>query len=385
MGLGNCLLQLTINSYKKIVGSNDEKEAKSNSNTDASELPTKYSETKQYETIRLSKSTTNNSFVDTIPRLEDSVHLLGLTIEYASTEKQNCIQDVEIEIGGITYVKVPYSILLALADVQETPTKTFIKIDFSTFIREITLIRLAYHEIKFRVNLASDTHNIATINLHTEYHCHDVEYRRALAGHPRTETPIQYFETIQPSTSTTNTFTAPIRPATGYLKGVVVEYPAYLIENVNMTIGKHDRFNYTQDDLRFYSQKLTDTLTYIPLNIDADIKTLSMSDADKSFSMHGLRTFEFYTSNEGQAFRCTGKPCCGEMKNGCKDKNVPTKEEVRKMIKEGNDHIGHYMTPQLIVKTTGEPTTAEMKFHAVVFNVFEIVSGMAKMVDFLVD
>jgi hypothetical protein len=43
------------------------------------------------------------------------------------------------------------------------------------------------------------------------------------------------------------------------------------------------------------------------------------------------------------------------------------------------------MTPSLAIKTSGEAIDRTIRYHAVVFNVFEIVSGMAKMVDFLAD
>lgn len=335
------------------------------------------------ETIKESLQKNGNIFGCDVPRHADIAKFIGLTIESEEQYSPSDIKDIEIIIGPTTYVRIPYNILIALAEVKTSGTKTHIKIDFSMFIRELIMIRMACMCVAIRVNLA-EINNIKGVTLHIEYTYRNTEVRRQLARAKLSESIIQTFETIEPTKAEDGiTFTAPVRPESGYLKGIVVEYPVDQIEGVQMRIGNNDRYNYDKDDLFFNAQQLSDNLLFIPFTNSANLKsTETPVTTAELFSMHGLRYMEFYSSDAGLAQSRKKRQCCPDHINAAANIPSMSSEEIDKIVREGNDEIGKRLTPVVTIKTSDATATNQMRIHAVNINVYEVKSGCASLVDF---
>jgi hypothetical protein len=330
------------------------------------------------------KKNDTNSFEVTISRQGDVVRFMGFTIDSNTTHTPSHIKDVEIMFSNQTYIKIPYNILFALADVKHNGTKTNVKIDCRMFIREIILLRMAFIELKVRVNCV-DSSNIKSITLHCEFSYRNAKVRSQLTQAKSSETVIQTFDTIGPTKAEDDiTFTAPVRPKSGFLKGVVIEYPVEEIENVQMRIGNYDRYNYDKDDLFFNSQKLTDNLLFIPFANSASLSSTEQPTTAELLSMHALSYNEFYSSNTGIAQIKKRRQFCPDYIAA--GENIPymSNEDIEKIIREGNEDVGKRFTPILTVKTASS-STEKMLIHAVNINVYELKSGCASFVDFFKD
>jgi hypothetical protein len=337
------------------------------------------------EVVKESLKKNGNSFECNVPRIGDCAKFIGLTIESDGHHSPSDIKDIEIIIGPTTYVRIPYNILLALADVKTSGTKTHIKIDFSAFIRELIMIRMEYMCVRVRINCA-ETNNIKGVTLHTEYTYRNTEVRRQFARAKLSESVIQTFETIEPTkTEDGITFTTPVRPETGYLKGIVIEYPVEQIENVQMMVGKNDRYNYDKDDLFFNAQQLSESLLFIPFTNSASLTSTEMPTSSGLFSMHGLRYMEFYSSDTGIAQSQKRIQCCPDHINAAANITSISAEEIDKIVREGNDEVGKRFTPVVTIKTSDAAYTNSPRIHAVNINVYQVKSGCASLVDFLND
>jgi hypothetical protein len=213
----------------------------------------------------------------TIPRNGDTFLPLGFLLsidEDAVTEEVVArIDDISLEIGGQSIVRIPGKLFTALSKIQRDENQIILEYDWSMFVKEIYMVSLAFHEVRIKLRLSS-THQIQEATVLGRYTHLDYAARHQMAA-AQHNLPIQQlsWSSVDPP-STTSSYALKLNFDL-LSKGYFIEANLQQLQSCEMRLNGHTYFTYSRAVLRTVGKQITPTLLWLPFNPQADFRDTS--------------------------------------------------------------------------------------------------------------
>lgn len=232
-------------------------------------------ETQAYKEHTLEPSIRDNTiYIRSVPRDGDMFRAKSLIFDCIDINQSIDINRVFIEIGGQKMMNVPFSIFKALSKETVVGSKRIYTFDFNMYMKDIALICLAFHEVRFQVQVNSNE-NIRGISVCSVYRHLDTVPRREMAQQQNIRDPVQYFQTLKCINRQGNTEYS-IELTTlfdGISKGYVLEGPIDTLEEISLHFNHMEAYKLNQATLSVLGRRLGPNLLYIPFNQDVPLET----------------------------------------------------------------------------------------------------------------
>ena len=243
----------------------------------------------------------NKLYEITIRRNVDKYNLIGLTILRKSEEDTTIpIIDIECRIADNTIFQIPYELLKGLYKVNHIRKTTTIACDLEMFIKDIPLVRLAFHEVKFVVHL-ENSENIDDILVRSENILLEGDERKEFAKKDELKQTIQCLEQIEVKESDEEyphgiLYKAKVN-CKGRSKGFFINCDVNNIRGFKLFVGytlssgEVKMYNYAFYDfamLEHLCTRISDNILYIPFNKNVCYKNKSPSSYDGSIPFSKL-------------------------------------------------------------------------------------------------
>lgn len=216
-------------------------------------------------------------------RIGDIASIAGIVFEtdIETDELCNKIKNIRIEIGGVTIITLDKQFLLAISTIDKIDNEILFNIDFSPFIDNIPLVALQFHEVCAKITF-NDSTGFSSVKLVSSDKYLDSEDRRNLAR-SNTILPIQQLEgnTMRLNEETHITTMLSIK---GNCKGYFIYGDINNIQNITLKYDRNIRYSYSKLMLRLVSKRISDTLLYIPYDINTDWKNRDIVTYRSSFN-----------------------------------------------------------------------------------------------------
>lgn len=202
-----------------------------------------------------------------LERISDNVQPVALVIESEEDPFLENYEDyLEMEIGGRLMLRLPLSVLRAIStDYRRVRNKHILGLDWNAFFPDITLIRLSYHEVKFKLRSRRE---FSLINRRI---CLDAEQRLALAHLEETKDHTQGVscsELFRPAEPTAEfDFRFDTHSPT---KGLLIETSdACDLTEFRLILDGHSAIDLTEITTAFVMRRLSPKCVYIPFDLRA--------------------------------------------------------------------------------------------------------------------
>lgn len=242
-------------------------------------------ETQIYKEIPLEQNNVIHlTYKSTVPRLGDMFRPKSLIFDCEDPLQPIHVKRVCIEIGGVSHMNVPFSIFKALSKESTAGSKKVFTLDFTMFIKDVRLICLAFHDVRFVVYMES-FNNIRGVSICCLYRHLDTEPRRQMAHQQMYYDSYQYFQTINCVNQQQLTeYSVNASLFDGISKGYVFEGPIDTLEEITLYINGQEDYKLNQASLPVFSRRISENLVYIPFNQDYPLETNSFEAYQGAFN-----------------------------------------------------------------------------------------------------